>query len=89
VDKRLLRDKVAIDRLATNRMGYLPEFLRVHSPKIKEVLNKLEEQEETKRHKGIKRAATVLLTENKVAYVDYEECNYVTNRFLVNFTEIE
>ncbi len=88
VNNLLLRDKLAIDRLATNRMGYLPGFLRVHTPKIKDALNFLEKNEATKRHKSIKRAATVLLSENKLAYVDYDECDYVTNRFLVKFTEI-
>ena len=88
VDKSALRDKMAIDRLATNRMGCLPEFLKVHSLKIKETLNLLEKNADTKRPYGIKRAATVLLTENKLAYVDYDRCDYVTNRFLVKFTEI-
>lgn len=88
VDKGVLRDKMAMDRLATNRMGFLPEFLKVHSPKIKETLNLLEKGECTKRPDGVKRAATVLLTENKLAYVDYDQCDYVTNRFLVKFTEI-
>lgn len=88
VNKLLLRDKLAIDRLATNRMGSLPDFLRVHSPKIKEKLNSLDKNEATKRRKSIKRAATILLSENKLAYVDYDECDYVTNRFLVKFTEI-
>ena len=89
VDAKRLRDMLAIDRLATNRMGYLPEFLRVHSPLIKKALNKLEENEATKRQKNIKRAATILLTENMLAYVDYDYCDYVTNRFLVKFTKID
>ncbi|MBE6674490.1 MAG: DUF4080 domain-containing protein [Ruminococcaceae bacterium] len=88
VDGQVLRDKLAVDRLATNRMGYLPSFLRVYSPKIKEALNELEKNDETKKRKNVKRAATVLLTENKLAYVDYDTCDYVTNRFLVKFTEI-
>ncbi len=88
VDKKKLRDTLAIDRLATNRMGYLPDFLKIHSPHIKKTLNSLEKNEKTRRPKNIKRAATVLLTENKLAYVDYDYCDYVTNRFLVKFTEI-
>ena len=48
----------------------------------------LEKSKETKRQKNVKRAATILLTENKLAYVDYDNCDYVTNRFLVKFTEI-
>ena len=88
VDNKKLRDVLAIDRLATNKMGYLPDFLRIHSPYIKKALNALEENKETKRPKNVKRAATILLTEKKIAYVDYVNCDYVTNRFLVKFTEI-
>lgn len=88
VDEKKLRDALAIDRLATNRMGYLPSFLRIHSPHIKKTLNMLEKNEKTKRQKNVKRAAAILLTENKLAYVDYDNCDYVTNRFLVKFTEI-
>jgi hypothetical protein len=62
--------------------------MKYHSRKIKETLNLLEKNADTKRPYGIKRAATVLLTENKLAYVDYDRCDYVTNRFLVKFTEI-
>ncbi len=87
IDAQLLRDKLAIDRIATNKMGALPEFLKVKCPNLKKALNALEKNEETKRRKNVKRAATALLCENKIAYVDYDECNYVTNRFLVKFTE--
>ena len=88
VDKKILRDTLAIDRLATNRMGALPDFLKVKCENLKKTLNFLEESTETKRKKNVKRAACALLTEKKIAYVDYDECNYVTNRFLVKFTKI-
>ncbi len=88
VDRNKLRDTLAIDRLATNRMGALPEFLKVKHPNFKKTLNFLEKNEGTKHHEKVKRAATPLLTENKVAYVDYDHCDYLTNRFLVKFTEI-
>ena len=83
-----LRDCLAIDRLATNRMGALPYFLKYHSPLLKSTLNDLEKNEDTKSHKGIKRAATVLKSKRVLAYVDYTVRDYVTNRFLVKFTEI-
>ena len=88
VDKNSLRDALAIDRLATNRMGALPEFLKVRSLHLKKALNKLEENESTKKPKNVKRAATVLLTKNLLAYVDYVESDYITNRFLVKFTKL-
>ena len=83
-----LRDCLAIDRLATNRMGALPEFLKNHSPSLKRVLNELEKNESTKRTIGVKRAATVLMSKPVLAYVDYTERDYVTNRFLVKFTNV-
>ena len=88
VDVNELRDCLAIDRLATNKMGALPEFLKNPSPFLKQTLNKLEENEVTKRKKSVKRAATVLSSKSALAYVDYTERDYVTNRFLVKFTEI-
>jgi len=88
VDKNKLRDALAIDRLATNKMGALPEFLKVKHRNLKKTLNILEKNEWTKRPKNVKRAATPLLTENRIAYVDYDHCDYLTNRFLVKFTEI-
>lgn len=88
VNRDKLRDVLAIDRLATNRMGALPEFLKVKHRDLKKILTALDENEETKRIKNVKRAATPLLTEKKIAYVDYDHCDYLTNRFLVKFTEI-
>lgn len=88
VDPKVLRDKLAIDRLASNRMGALPEFLKVHSDKIKATLNELERNPDTKRKDGVKRAATVLVSENKLVYVDYTDKDLVTERFMVNFAEI-
>ena len=87
VDRSRLRDTLALDRLATNKMGALPEFLKVKHPKIKKTLNQLDSCYDTKRPNCIKRAATPLLTENKLAYVDYDKRDYLTNRFLVKFTE--
>jgi hypothetical protein len=72
-----LRDLLAYDRLTTNRMGTLPEFLKVKTPKIKEMLNLLEENADTKRRSGVKRAATVLLTTNEFVYVDYMDIDPV------------
>ena len=77
VCREKLRDLLAFDRLTTNRMGTLPEFLKVKTPKIKEMLNLLEENADTKRRSGVKRAATVLLTTNEFVYVDYMDIDPV------------
>lgn len=89
VDKNVLRDKLAMDRLSTNKMGTLPEFLKIHSPIIKKMLNDLEKAPNTRREKGIKRAATILLSEPKFVYVDYKNHNKVDNTFKINKISIK
>ncbi len=83
VNASKLRDCMALDRLSTNRMGTLPDFLKVHSPIIKEYLNLLEKSEETKRPQNVKRAATVLLSENKFVYVDYQNPDKIKNSYKI------
>ncbi|MBO5338121.1 MAG: DUF4080 domain-containing protein [Clostridia bacterium] len=92
INRRKLRDFLALDRLLTNRMGTLPEFLKIHSPTIKKMLNELEKCEETKREKNVKRAATILPTMNKFVYVDYKNFNkvqktYQMHEFFIKFDE--
>ncbi len=81
LDIDIVRDLMAMDRLATNREGALPEFLKIHSPKLKEYLNMLEGDPKTKSKKGIKRAITLLKTENAIVYVDYDTKNPVTKEY--------
>lgn len=88
VDPLVLRDCMAQDRLATNRMGVLPEFLKVKSPKIKEILNFLDQDSSTRRKKGIKRSATILRSDNSFIYVDYDVKNLVTNEYKVTKLKI-
>jgi hypothetical protein len=90
-DKNHLRDMLAIDRLSTNKMGSLPEFLKVHSPLLKTTLNELEKSSSSRRKKGIKRAATVLVSEPALIYVDYDEFDKVKKTYKVNklFINIE
>ncbi|MBO5287712.1 MAG: B12-binding domain-containing radical SAM protein [Clostridia bacterium] len=87
-DKSVLRDCLAQDRLSTNKMGYLPDFLKIHSPEIKRCLNELEKQESTKRRKGVKRACTILPSENKIAYVDYDTPHPVTGCYEIKYIPI-
>ena len=83
-DKNILRDCLALDRLSTNKMGVLPEFLKVHSPLIKSMLNELEKSESTRRAKNVKRAATLLLSRPVFAYVDYKNLHKVKKSYTVN-----
>jgi len=88
VDRSILRDKLAYDRLSSNKSGYLPELLKIHTPIIKEYLNCLEQNPDTKRHRGIKRAATVLPTENKFIYVDYDDYDPVGKIYAVKKSDL-
>lgn len=92
IDKSVLRDALALDRLSTNKMGVLPEFLKIHSPLIKKMLNELEKDKETRREKNVKRAATLLLSRPAFVYVDYKnlhkvEKNYKVNEIYINIDE--
>ena len=72
LDKQVVRDKLVRDRFSTNRMCQLPEFLKIHSPQIKSILRSLEMDESTKLEKGKVRKATLLPSEGKFIYVDYQ-----------------
>ena len=89
-DQNIIRDLMAIDRLSTNKMGALPEFLKIHSPKLKEYLNELEKDPMTKRKQGVKRAITLLSSEESFVYVDYDFKNLVSGEYKIfkrhNFT---
>ncbi len=89
-NENIIRDLMAMDRLSTNKMGALPEFLKIHSPKLKEYLNELEKDPKTKKKQGIKRAITLLSSEDSFVYVDYDFRNPVTGKYEIikrrNFT---
>ena len=83
LDRKKVRDFMAMDRLATNRMGALPEFLKIHSPMLKEYLNLLDQNPKTHAKKGVKRAITLLESENAFVYVDYDSNNPVTKEYKI------
>ena len=70
-------------------MGALPEFLKFHSPMLKKALNSLEKSEDTRKSKGVKRAATLLISSNELIYVDYENINPVTRSYPIRKIKIE
>ncbi len=81
LDGERVRDCMALDRLATNREGSLPEHLRIRTPELRKYLNMLEENVETRAKKGVKRAITIMKSEPCAVYVDYDRKNPVTNRY--------
>ncbi len=84
ISQEILRDCLVIDRLATNRIGTIPEFLKIHSPLTKQILNELEKNENTKRSKNVKRAISLLSSMKEYVYVDYAEMNPVTKEYRIN-----
>ncbi len=83
ISKERLRDVLVMDRLATNRMGTIPEFLKIHSPLTKQILNELEKNEETKKPKFVKRALSLLSSMQEYVYVDYENIDSVSKEFKI------
>ena len=81
ISKDKLRDMLVMDRLATNRMGTIPEFLKIHSPLTKQLLNELEKEEKTKKPKSVKRALSLLSSMREYVYVDYLDMNSVTKEY--------
>ena len=81
INENKLRDALVMDRLSTNNTGAIPDFLKIHSPKIKRVLHMLETNPEKRRQKGIKRAISLLSSQNVAVYVDYINQNPVTKRY--------
>ncbi|MBQ7352817.1 MAG: DUF4080 domain-containing protein [Clostridia bacterium] len=90
-DRNLIRDAMALDRLSSNHNASLPEFLKIHSPKIKRLLLELDKDPKTKRLKNIKRSATLLASENKFVYVDYINQNKLKKHYKIceKFIEID
>ena len=87
IDKDILRDFMALDRLSSNRMGMLPNFLKYKTEKIKSYLNFLEKDEKTRKRTAVKRSATFMKTENSFVYVDYDEKNPVTGQYNLCFLQ--
>ncbi len=68
VDKRVLRDKMCIDRLSTNNTGILPPSLRIFDDKLGEIARRLDA---IPRQEGAKRVVCILYSQNKAVYADY------------------
>jgi len=69
------------DRLATNSSGKLPNVLRVKDPALKSAVHLLEQSEETRSQKGVKRGVALLYSENCAVYADYREKNPITGEY--------
>lgn len=84
-----LRDIMVVDWLSSNASGRLPPALVIHDARLKKLIISLEQNNLTKRKKGVKRSAAILYTQNKFIYADYfpEIKNPVTGKYPVHFLE--
>lgn len=80
-----LRDVMVCDRLATNASGKLPEILKISDPALKHWILTLEESEDTRSQKGVKRGAALLYSQKQLVYADYKKKNPVTGEFPLHF----
>lgn len=81
VDKKVLRDVMVCDRLATNSTGRLPAVLRVPDSSLKTVVRQLANGEKTRALKGVKRGVALLYSERCAVYADYVGRNPVTGEY--------
>ena len=72
-----------LDRISTNSSGIIPKSLRVFDNELKKVKILLDENEETRQKKGVKRCIAILYALNKIVYVDYVNQNPVTKTYAV------
>lgn len=79
LDKTVLRDIMACDRLATNASGSLPQVLRVKDAALKQRIKDFERH--TPQIKGVRRGYAYLYSENRLVYVDYKDKNPVTGEY--------
>lgn len=83
-DDKILRDVMILDRISTNSSGIIPKSLRVFDNDLKKIKILLDENEETRQKKGIKRCIAILYSLEKIVYVDYINQNPVTKSYSVN-----
>lgn len=80
-DENALRDCLICDRLSTDSSALLPEFLRISSPKLREVKKLLESGEDTRKAPGVKRGISLLTGMNEAVYADYDSADPLTGAY--------
>ena len=80
IDRTVLRDTMACDRISTNASGRLPAVLRVKDDALKKAIIALESRE-GKPQKGIKRGYALLYSRPGLIYADYQNKNPITGEY--------
>lgn len=77
----VLRDKMVLDRLATNSSGKLPKVLKVMDPEFSRTVAALEREDP----KTNKRGYALLYSRPVLAYAEYDAPDPVTGEYPINF----
>lgn len=83
VEGDVLRDTLALDRLATAPSGRLPLCLDPKDSRIGRLRRLLDEEPKTRRPEGIRRGMVILKSKPDAVYVDYTTPHPVTGRYPV------
>jgi radical SAM superfamily enzyme YgiQ (UPF0313 family) len=79
LDKTVLRDIMACDRLATNASGSLPAVLRVEDPSLRSRIKEWEWKNPPA--KGVRRGYAYLYSEKQLVYAEYKNKHPVTGEY--------
>ena len=83
IDPYVLKDIMICDRLCSNSSGKLPSVLKVSNPDIKKIRLSIEAEEGNERKPGIKRGFSLLESEKAAVFVDYENKDPVTGKYML------
>lgn len=81
VSQLRLRDEMVCDRIATNSVGRLPQFLRREDPRLLQLKKLLQNDPMRRQQPGIKRSFAVLAERGCGIYADYLQKNPVTGEY--------
>ncbi len=81
VDPVVLRDTMAVDRIATNSSGRLPAALQIKNSALKDAVIQLERHGKLLPQKGLKRGLVMLYSEQSVVCAEYRDRNPVTGEY--------
>lgn len=87
IDKRILRDRMIYDRVATNNSGVIPERLKIADGALKKAYERV--REISPPVKGVNRTVAILYTENRIIWCDYKEKDRASGRYKVEAIPFE
>lgn len=85
VDKKIFRDLLLLDRIATNSSGVIPDVLKVEDDDLKKAKNYLKNDLGKQPKKGVKRTVVKLYSTDNFAFVDYTEKKNITNEYRIEY----